>query len=932
MTRCMPLLLTIALASTGCSIFRANDAPTIADLGRRPIKLDDAPIDTNEQKAINAYRRFLETDDRSDARPQAMRRLADISLESEVLPEAEPDVSAMATPYPQQIQDSILLYQQVLDNYPDRSDNDSVLYQLARAYELGGEPDKSLLTLNQLVARYPQSHLRLEAQFRLGEILFVKKEYKRAEHAYKVVVDSGDGNPFFQQSLYKLGWCYFKQGLFTEGLNAFTELLDRKLANNTNDVDRLAGLERAEREIVDDTLRVMSLTFSYEEGARTVASYYAQHGTRHYEDVVYDNLGKLYLDKERYTDAAETFQSFVINNPIHRQAPAFQMRVIDAYQAGKFPTLVLQGKKDFVERYNLQGEYWQHFDKAEAGQVLGFLKVTMTDLSRYYHAQAQRTRKQEDYTEAAHWYRTWLGSFTDDPDAASMNFLLAELLFESGNYRAASVEYVRTAYEYGDHDKAAEAGYASVLAYSKEEERISGAEQAVWHRESIENALRFAASFPQHPQALAVLTRSAEQLLAINENTRAIQVAQLVIDDENATHEQQRVSWTVMAHASFDLGDFLHAEQAYQQVLARTPADSKNKSQLIERLAASIYKQGEAAQAAGDTRAAVGHFLRISSATPTASIVATAEFDAAAGLMQLNDFSAAAGTLEQFRKDYPDDPRQAEVTRRLATAYLESARPLQAAEEFEHIGHTSKDTKLRSDALWQAAELYAKGGRVEKSTSTYVYYIEQFPQPVEVAIEARHRVAEQYHSDGDTGQWHLWLNAIITADAQAGNGRTDRTRYLAAHARLTLANAQNAEYQAIRLRLPLNKSLATKKRLLELSLTQYEQAAGYDVAEVTTAAAYHTAQLYSHFGKALMESERPNNLDAEALEEYNILLEDQAYPFEEQAIALHETNAARVENGMYDAWIEKSLQVLAQLVPGKYAKQERSTDYVASLH
>jgi hypothetical protein len=34
---------------------------------------------------------------------------------------------------------------------------------------------------------------------------------------------------------------------------------------------------------------------------------------------------------------------------------------------------------------------------------------------------------------------------------------------------------------------------------------------------------------------------------------------------------------------------------------------------------------------------------------------------------------------------------------------------------------------------------------------------------------------------------------------------------------------------------------------------------------------------------------------------------------------------------MYDAWIEKSLRELAHLVPGKYAKQERSTDYVAAL-
>lgn len=931
MKRVLPLLLAISACSTGCAIFRADDSPTIGDLGNRPIRLVDIPIESTEQQAMLAYRSFLDTDDHTEARPQAMRRLADISLEAEVLPEADLELPDGPAQYPQQIQDSILLYQNVLKNYPDRPDNDTVLYQLARAYEMSGDVDSSLSTLNLLVSRYPQSRYRTEADFRLGEILFVRKDFRGAEQAYQAVVASGESSPFFEQSIYKLGWCYFKQGLFTEGLDSFTTLLDRKLAGQTNDVDRLAGLERAERELVDDTLRVMSLSFSYEDGPRSVAEFYTARGTRQYEDIVYDRLGNLYLEKERYTDAAETFQSFVNSNPIHHQAPAFQMRVINTYETGKFPSLVLQGKKDFVDRYNLQGEYWKHHDKNDAAQVLEFLSVTMTDLTRHYHAQAQRTHKQEDYEEAAHWYRTWLGSFSDRPEAPGMNFLLAELLDESGNFREASTEFVHTAYDYGEHDKSGEAAYASVLAYAKEEARLSGTEQSNWHRESIENALRFAASFPKHPQALAVLTRSAEQLLAAGETTRALQTAQVVIDNENASREQQRVCWTVLAHAYFDLEDYLHAEHSYQQVLTRTPTDDNSAQQLIERLAASIYKQGESAQNAGDTRSAVDHFLRVRTATPTSSIVATADFDAAAGLLQIGEFTAAASTLEQFRKHYPDDPRANEVTRRLATAYLGSDNPLMAAREFEQIGRTGNDPQLRNDALWQAAELYTKAERPEQAASVYTYYAEQFPQPAEAAIEASQHVADYYQETGNTQQWQNWLNTIIRSDAQAGSGRTDRTRYLAARARLALADVQNSKYQAIVLKLPLNKTLAAKKRLLESTLEQYEQAASYNVAIVTTAAAYQTAQLYTHLGKALMESERPRNLNPEALEEYNILLEDQAFPFEEKAIALHETNAARTEFGLYDTWIEKSLQELSRLVPGKYAKLERSNPYVASL-
>jgi TolA-binding protein len=922
-----PFLVVLSLSLAGCASLYGDGEPTIADLGRHPVQLQDTAIESNEQQAMDAYRGFLSTGDDSEARPQAMRRLADINLEAETMPRAETDNPVSL--FPQQAQDSIKLYEQVLANYPERADNDSVLYQLARAYELGGSPNKSLAALQRLVQDYPEGQYRTEAEFRRGEIHFVKKAYDRASQAYQAVVDAGASSPFFEQSLYKLGWCYFKQGLYFEGLDAFTALLDIKLDSGT--ADPLAGLPRAERERVDDTLRVMSLSFSYEEGPRSVAGYFSQRGARHYEDIVYDRLGMLYLDKERYTDAAQTFQAFVNHNPVHTRAPAFQMRVIDAYQAGKFPTLVLQGKKDFVDRYNLQSDYWQHHERETAGEVLGFLKLTMTDLSRHYHALAQGTRKPADYVEAAHWYRSYLGSFADQPEAAGMNFLLAELLFESGHFAEATQEYVHTAYDYGEHEKAAEAGYAAVLAYEKQEATLTGKARDDWHRAGIENALRFTSSFAGHPQALAVMTKSAEQLLALDENVRAIQVAQAVIDNPAATTEQQRVSWTVQAHAWFDQQDFLHAEAAYQQVLARTPDDSKVKTELIERLAASIYKQGEAAQAAGETATAVAHLLRVRSATPGASIVATAEYDAAAGLLRLEQWDAATGTLERFRKQYPDDARQAEVTRRLATAYLNSARPLQAAQEFERIGRGAGAAGLRSDALWQSAELYAKAQVPQQSITLYAYYVQQFPSPAEAAIEARQRIAEQFRAGHDTGNYHHWLNEIIDADARAGSESSARTRYLAASARLALADAQYAQYTAVRIGQPLKKSLNTKKRLMQATLKQYEQAAGYEVAGVTTAAAFHSAQIYAHLGKALMESERPKNLDAEALEEYNILLEDQAYPFEEQAISLHETNAARVDAGLYDAWIEKSLQVLAKLVPAEYAKQEKGATHVAEL-
>ena len=66
----------------------------------------------------------------------------------------------------------------------------------------------------------------------------------------------------------------------------------------------------------------------------------------------------------------------------------------------------------------------------------------------------------------------------------------------------------------------------------------------------------------------------------------------------------------------------------------------------------------------------------------------------------------------------------------------------------------------------------------------------------------------------------------------------------------------------------------------------------------------------------------PPELGPLELEQYEILLEEQAYPFEEQAIALHEANVARTRDAVYDEWVVASFDRLAELMPGRYARME----------
>ncbi|HXS27964.1 MAG TPA: tetratricopeptide repeat protein [Steroidobacteraceae bacterium] len=906
---------------------------TIGDLIAHPTEVQpDEPTGATDAKAMENYRSFLElqnTDPR--LRAEAMRRLGDLSLESGQLERMEKELGTVDPLGAEAIQ----LYTVLLKAYPNYPRNDEVLYQLARAYETTGRPDDALATLDRLESRYPHTRLIAEVEFRRGELLFSAKRYAEAEAAYGSVIRRGTASGFYRQSLYKQGWSLFKQSKNEESLPAFAGVLDQALLEGRSGGRPvpLESLSRANRELVEDTLRAMSITFSYLEGSKSIDAFLGRYGERPYDYLLYARLGDLYVTKQRYQDAATTYRAYVARSPASDHAPGLAMQAIEAYRKGGFTQLVLDGKREYLERYDLGTEFWRGRKPADYPQVVGELKKNLQDVATYYHAMAQSKKRIEDYREAARWYRAYLKDFPDDPDSATTDYRLADALFASGQYVDAASEYERTAYHYPLTASSAAAAYAALVSYQKAEATLSGSAKAALHARAIDSGIRFARAFPTHPDSGGVLTRAAEDLFNAHD-ARATEVAHLVLDHRPPVDpEKQRIAWTIIGQSSFDHGAFADAESAYTRARELAARDPKMRADLTDRIAAAVYQQGAAKQKAGDSSGAVAAFLRVGEVAPSSKIHATAQYDAAAELIRLKQWDRAVTVLEQYRHDFPKDSRAADVTRKLAVAYVEAKRPGAAAAEFERIAATSAEAReVRREALQRAADLYADAHEPGKSQALLVEFVKTYPEPIADAIEARERLATAAQKAGDERRALDWDRQIVQADAHAGAARTARTRYLAAHAALALAAPERDAFRRIRLVAPLKRSLIAKRKALERALADYKATLAYQVADVTTASTYEMAELYRTLAKDLLASERPKRLSKDELDQYEALLEDQANPFEEQAIALHEANTARARDGLYDEWVKKSYAALAELDPGRYGKTELTQDVVATLY
>ncbi len=247
------------------------------------------------------------------------------------------------------------------------------------------------------------------------------------------------------------------------------------------------------------------------------------------------------------------------------------------------------------------------------------------------------------------------------------------------------------------------------------------------------------------------------------------------------------------------------------------------------------------------------------------------------------------------------------MTTKLAVAYVEAGNSARAASEFERIADGDGPVEVKREALWRSAELYETTGQSVAAAAAYGRFVERYPQPVVESVEARQKLIDLSGAAGNHAERARWMRDLVAADAAAGAERTDRTRYLAAKSQLELAAPTRDAFLGTRLVVPLDKSLEAKQTRMEEALAAYGKAADYGIAEVTTAANYEIAELYHALSKDLYASERPPELTTDELEQYDILLEEQAFPFEEEAIELHETNAARTADGIYDEWVRKSL-------------------------
>ncbi len=928
-TKIIMLSLCLALLF-GCS-FKQREL-TVSDIERQS-KVKQLPVSTSEateaQGPIDiyqAYTSYVQQVEQGDYfRSLAISRLADLELEAELekatvnadpLNEEQIEVKREKLKGTR-LERTLQLLEMSLHDHPDSSSNDEVLYRVAMISSQLGRHEKSIDALNQIIQNYPGSRFHLEAQFRIAEDSFVVGDYEDAAKRYSAVIDMPDNLVFFEKAYFKRGWAKFKLQAYQAAVDDLMVAAAYRYSERGGKMEKDAHFRAY--------FYAMALNFSYLEDHQAVADYFRNTRTSLFAYHIYAGLADIYLGQKRYTDVVAVLKQFVTRHPDSRYLPQMEFRVVTTWERSGFFDNFYAAADSFYQRYHPTARYWKGKPHSVLNEIKPLLRNNILSIASYYHNQYQSTSTDKSFELASQWYERYLAHYTENAMEDRVYYAYADLLAEEERYDKAIGYYELVAYSLGDIVDQ-RAAYATIVLsdrlYSRDEKN-----KASWGSRYIKYALLFRRTYPNDMRSARIILRAAEMAFTGEQYLQAINIASLLdnVDSRDLRFDVGQIK----AESYFNLSKFAKAEVMFLYLSRSLIDGDPRKKKLEDRLALALYKQAEIERAAGNDVAAQKKFERIAALAGKSEIAPKGLYDAITLAMSSESWLEVIKYGGRFRSQYSKHELRDDVTKILSVAYINARQHANAAQLLEEVYDIEKDNEVKMAALWQAAELYESLSDMPAALRIYQHYVENHQEPFPQYMEALNKLTLMSDAMGDSRRGDIWASKIRKADHQINAAaKSDRTNHIAAVATIRLGREKKAAFDQLKIRQPLKVHLKKKKDAMDWARKLFTSAYEYHSPEVMSESLFSIAEMYYGFSQDVLSSARPVGLNEDEMEQYDIGLEDLAFPVEEKAIEIYESNLAHINQGVFNDWSKKSFMRLKKIFPARYAREVKVDAYV----
>ncbi|WP_347330436.1 tetratricopeptide repeat protein [Marinimicrobium locisalis] len=908
--------LTLIATTAGCS-HQAPKRATLAELDKASRvsatasnKALAGSVDSTDAKA--AYYQFLQSAPDSDrARNQAMARLADLELK-ESLRWSDQDNYQEDRRYRDTLERTIELLESSLNEFPDAEGNDRKWYQLAKSHDELGHHQESLDALQQLVNQHPDSPLYAEAQFRLAESAFSRGDYLAAEIAYTAALHGSRDTSFHERALFKRGWARYKQSLSEPALEDFIAVIHSQAFPSAAQLSE-TPLSDEDRVIYEEYYRSLALAMIDAPSPTMVSELFRKHGVEDWY-APYRAASALLRGQGRTSDAVAQWQHLLETDPDPWVALRARSKMVALWREGGFSQQAIAATEQLYQSYRQQPSAASHSAAAEQSRTQ--LRQHWKSAARHHHALYQDSGETHHFEQAQQWYERYLEHFDGYAQQDGIALAYGDLLAEADHVEAAFQQYRRAAFD-GSVILDPEAAYAALALLNT----LADRSPERWTDDYSRYAEAFARLYPNDERTPTIALSAAQYAYQAEQHETAISLAQYAMTDTDTRAE----AYSLVLQSQLNKADYAEAEQTAGQFLALDSLPETTRRQTRQQRALSVYRQAEKAEEEQAWQEAIRHYRRIHEQDPNTDNAPKGLYNALTLAAEQQEWELTIGLIQRFQSVYPEHPLRADAERQLSSAYIASGQTEAAARQYEKLAGSEKDATAQRAAQWKAAQLYLEEEDLEGAINAFRRYAHSYPTPYPQNAEAMHQLIGLYEQTAEPEKRQFWERKLLSRDRQQPESdKSARTRRLAASAALSLGRSHHEQYDETALSLPLENSLAQKTEHMQSAIERYAQAASYGLGDITSEATHRIGRIYETLARALLESDRPTELSGEALIQYDILLEDRAFPFEDKAIEFYERNLKRARAEGFNEWMVQSRERLAVLFPVRYAREPKA--------
>lgn len=778
----------------------------------------------------------------------------------------------------------------IVAKYRYGSGADSLRYILAYALYEDGQWNEAAALYESLLNDFPGSSYTMEISFRLAEFYFETGQTGEAIQNYNRIVEQA-GSIFYDQSLYKLGWTYYKAEEFKNSADTFMLLLDKSWEGEL----KKGGL-------MEETISSMTMALNHFKGMDNITRYLQSKGLKDYTPIVIKMLAERIFEEGRYATAISVYKGFIklfpnaVNLPFIYEEMARLYDIVDDDENG------VKTREEMVRLFNPQSGRYKKVYPAGSKEVDKLVHNASISIAKLYHARGKETQNIPLLRIAARKYKEFLANFPESHENNKITLLLAEAYFDSKMFTKAALEYEKATELYPEGDEKSDVIYSTLLTYEIMFRQTKKNKDKIVNK--IDQLLvKYSSSMLNEIKTVKIKERMADMYTELGNYTKA-RLTLILLAETTASEK----TYVTIAELYLKEGDSESAEKVYAKLVEdyKKPVIKKKLSNLRFIIAKKHFEKGEYAIAAKIFDQA--YLTLPDSEVGEAALVKLGELHIKAG-----DSDNLLSTAKRIADNFPDSEKPVSLLVE-GGRNIEDTDPLKAAMLYETAASITNKRKEIKALILAASILFENNNNHIKTEELLVKYLKKGKLNPDDEAEALIRLASSQIYNGKKEIAYKTLRKILRK-GQSLDGK------ILAKTRLLLIQKDMDNYLSIKLTQPFEETLQKKTVMLESLLNEASEIIQYKVPEHLPEIFFKMGLVLENFKESLIQSEKPDDLEGEDLEDYIFLLEEKAYPYEEQSLKAYEQSVSLGRDyKSYNKWLMKSLNMLSNMRPALYRR------------